>query len=568
MNLNIGVTGHRDLVPTEEPALREHVRVFFQRLRDDFPELQLQLLTPLAEGADRLVTEVAQEMGIPFIVVFPMPQEIYEKDFDTEESMILFQKQLDAAQSVISLPPRDGIDPTYIESYGPMRDRQYVQAGVFISNHCQVLLALWDGLEARHVGGTADVLHYHLTGFTARAENREESPNLLAENENDLAYHISCSRNRDGGARTTEMEPPATRWITAHFEPAPEGKMPAAYHRMLQRLVQFEQDKKRFSEAIGRQSHSLLPDQASLAISPGIREVNRTFGGADWLAIHYRKRVSAGLLATHIVAVLMGLSFMVYSEYEGLDWLVLVFLALFFSGVALYLLSERRQWHRKYLDYRALAEGLRVQIYWLISGVVDTSSIEFAYDNFLQKQDVDLGWIRHVMRSASLAQDRDNPPDPAWLDWVITHWVGRPGDPNGQLVYYLHKAALKEKAFRRTEMLGNISLWLGITLAVVLYLASGRLEQNQHQFLLILMGVLPLIAAVRSAYSHQKADKELIKQYRFMNRVFGNAQRLLSNTQEIKMKQQILRALGNAALEEHAEWILMHRERPLEHGRL
>ncbi|MCH8058675.1 MAG: hypothetical protein IIB78_12485, partial [Proteobacteria bacterium] len=208
------------------------------------------------------------------------------------------------------------------------------------------------------------------------------------------------------------------------------------------------------------------------------------------------------------------------------------------------------------------------QLYWLLSGVVDTSSIEFAYDNFLQKQDVDLGWIRHVMRSASLAQDREDQPDPAWVDWVITHWVGRPGDPNGQLAYYQHKASLKETAFRRTELLGNVSLWLGIALAVVLYVAAGLLQQSQHQILLVLMGVLPLIAAVRSAYSHQKADKELIKQYRFMNRVFGNAHRLLSKTQDLEMKLQILRALGKAALEEHAEWILMHRERPLEHGRL
>jgi len=541
MNLSIGVTGHRDLIAAEEPALREQVRAFFQQLSDDFPDLQLQLLTPLAEGADRLVTGVAHEMGVPFTAVLPMSQEIYEKDFDEEESLILFRQQLDAAQSVISLPPYNGIDPTYIESHGPMRDQQYVQAGVFISNHCQVLLTLWDGLEAQHEGGTADVLHYHLTGMLARPGRREESPNLLAENENDLAYHIVCSRKQNDGAPALEMEPRAPRWITAHFEPAQEDRMPAAYRLMLQRLVQFGQDINRFSEAIDRQSYSLLSEQGVLAVPPSIRDVDRSFGAADWLAIHYRKRVSAGLLATHIIAVLMGLSFILYSELDGLDWLVLVFLALFFGGVALYLWSERRQWHRKYLDYRALAEGLRVQVYWLISGVVDTSSIEFAYDNFLQKQDVDLGWIRHVMRSASLAQDREDHPDPSWVDWVITHWVGRPGDPDGQLDYYQNKASLKEMAFRRTELLGNISLWLGIALAVVLYAATGRLQQIQHQILLVLMGVLPLFAAIRSAYSHQK---------------------------DIEKKKQILRALGNAALEEHAEWILMHRERPLEHGRL
>ena len=111
------------------------------------------------------------------------------------------------------------------------------------------------------------------------------------------------------------------------------------------------------------------PARPGLAVPSSIRDVDRCFGAADWLAIHFRKRVSAGLYwLTHIVAVLMGLSFIVYSEYDGLDWLVLVFLALFFGGVALYLWSERRQWHRKYLDYRALAEGLRVQIYWLLVG--------------------------------------------------------------------------------------------------------------------------------------------------------------------------------------------------------
>ena len=150
MNFSIGVTGQRALITTEEPALREQVRAFFQQLRDDFPELELQLLTPLAEGADRLVTGVAQEMGIPYVVVLPMFQEIYEKDFDSEESLSQFRKQLGAAESVISLPPHNGIDPTYIESYGPARNQQYVQAGVFISNHCQVLLTLWDGLEAEH----------------------------------------------------------------------------------------------------------------------------------------------------------------------------------------------------------------------------------------------------------------------------------------------------------------------------------------------------------------------------------------------------------------------------------
>jgi hypothetical protein len=60
------------------------------------------------------------------------------------------------------------------------------------------------------------------------------------------------------------------------------------------------------------------------------------------------------------------------------------------------------------------------------------------------------------------------------------------------------------------------------------------------------MGALSLVAAVREAYAYRKADKELVKQYRFMHRIYRNAR---------------------AALEEHAEWALMHRDRPIEHGR-
>ena len=93
MNLSIGVTGHRDLVPElKSPPCVSKCGLFSGNCVSDFPELQLQLLTPLAEGADRLVTEVAQEMGIPFVVVLPMFQEIYEKDFDGEESLILFRQ--------------------------------------------------------------------------------------------------------------------------------------------------------------------------------------------------------------------------------------------------------------------------------------------------------------------------------------------------------------------------------------------------------------------------------------------------------------------------------------------
>ena len=74
-------------------------------------------------------------------------------------------------------------------------------------------------------------------------------------------------------------------------------------------------------------------------------------------------------------------------------------------------------------------------------------------------------------------------------------------------------------------------------------------------------------AAVKITEAYRKADKELVKQYRFMHRIYRNARTALDAAAGPRERREILRALGEAALAEHAEWTLMHRHRPIEHGR-
>ena len=85
-----------------------------------------------------------------------------------------------------------------------------------------------------------------------------------------------------------------------------------------------------------------------------------------------------------------------------------------------------------------------------------------------------------------------------------------------------------------------------------------------QNLLIVAMGLLPLLAGIREAYSYKKADKELIKQFRFMSRLFGSCRARLDLARDPAESRYLLRALGNACLEEHAEWILLHRERPIE----
>ena len=514
MNLTIGVTGHRNLLADELPGLRERVREFLEDLAGRFPGLELTLVSGLAEGADQLVAEVALEMGLPHVAVLPFAADEYARDFTQAEAVDTFHALL-AQSEVIELPPMPGSSAEAIRLDTSFRDRQYAQLGVFISNHCQVLLALWDGQEADGVGGTGAVVNYHLTAVMPGFAVAEESPNLLADNENDLAYHIVCSRKGADWRPDYRFQSLETYWVTAHFGRQPGDALPEEYRRMLDRLQAYSDDARRHAEEIDAQASGLLGNAPPLDRPEGVAHADRQFAMTDWLAIHYQKRFSSSLLFSHVLAVGMGLTFIFYSEMVEQIWLAWLFLVLFAIGLVIHVAGEKREWHRKYLDYRALAEGLRVQVYWNLAGVVDSRAAEFAYDNFLQKQDVDLAWIRHVMRYVSLRSFQQRAPDEGWVDWVADQWVGQAEAPGGQLNYYRSKAGHRSTVYRRTLRLGNLALWTGIFMALCLGLFASRMGDDQILVFMILMGVLPLIAGVRDTYSHKKADKELIKQYQF-----------------------------------------------------
>ncbi len=564
-SLSVGVAAHRDLLASEISGLEKCLRAFFRELRQEYPGLQIQLISQLAEGGDQLAARIALEQGCRLHTLLPMAQEDYERDLSTPQALDEFLRLLGLSENVIELDAgANGVDEH--------RDHLYARAGQFTSNHCQILLAIWDGKKTPQLGGTGSVMHYHLTGVMEGFDDYEAAASLLADDENDLAFHIVCSRDRPEGAPQNGLTPLQSGWQTVPYNVVLHTRMPTNFRVMLQRLQEFHADSDRFQASINKESRSLLGSDvklpANLPLPGGVGMIDRLFRHADWLAIHFQKKVNRGLLATYSLAALMGLVFILYSEGVGPESLVLVFVALFFAGYVLQKVGDRKNWHRKYLDYRALAEGLRVQLYWSLAGVVETHSAEFAYSNFLQKQDVELGWIRHVMRSASMARDRRSEPHAGWVEWVMVYWVGGSGTGQGQLSYYTRKRKLNAYNYRKTGRLSNASLWLGIVIAVALAFVSSDIGGTSRRILLILMGMLPLIAGVRDAYSHKKAEKELIKQYQFIARVFENAQRLLQNTTDLQFRRRVLRALGQAALEEGAEWILMHRERPLEHGRL
>lgn len=141
----IGVTGHRILM--ELPKLEAGIATALHRIEMAFTGQALTLLSPLAEGADRLVArQVLARPGAGVIAILPLEKADYLTDFEHPESRREFLEYVAQAQEVVHLPP------------APSREESYKAAGRYVLDHSEVLLAVWDGREAQGEGGTGGVV--------------------------------------------------------------------------------------------------------------------------------------------------------------------------------------------------------------------------------------------------------------------------------------------------------------------------------------------------------------------------------------------------------------------------
>ncbi|MGD0736468.1 MAG: hypothetical protein ABR976_15040 [Terracidiphilus sp.] len=175
--LRFGAVGHRKLedpaalealvkaaIDTEiEKLFSEESRLKIKRVREaGTTSISFRVLSPLAEGADRLVARAV--LGYPdarLDAVLPMVIEDYLEDFASEESRKEFEELLSRCRKPALLRTRliqdDRHDPN---DQAELRRDAYAHAGRYVVDHCDVLIAVWDGEPSRGRGGTAEIVQY------------------------------------------------------------------------------------------------------------------------------------------------------------------------------------------------------------------------------------------------------------------------------------------------------------------------------------------------------------------------------------------------------------------------
>jgi hypothetical protein len=561
----IGVVGHRDLIAAEVPAIRTAVAQLLRQLIAEFPDVRPTILSSLAEGADLLAAEVATELDVPVIAALALPHDVSRADLSSEEARAAFDRVYARAERLDPPPAPDPLDHV-------ARDRQFHRAGVLVARYSTLLIAIWDGKNTDHPAGTARAVESRRGGIVPEVEDVPLSSNvLLSAHDNDLTYEIRCSRRSSADAAVGVQ---VRGYVGSEVSDA--SKMPPGLRSILERATDFNRDVENFRERIERSGRRLsLP--TPYPVPERLMYLDHLFRAADWLGGHYRMWFTRALRARYALWAVMAFLLLSFKKdsfgWAGLSAITGVLLV-FGLGLGLALWAHRRSWHRKYLDYRALAEGLRVDFYWEIAGVRSRFDGEFAHESFLQRQDIELEWIRTAMRSVSLRLSvRSGGTVASGFSNAFAGWIGDDDLVNGsgQLLYYRQRIAALERNLHRSETMGHVLLFMGLGLAVV-FAAEVGLESLGTQFfstgvrgiLLWVLASLTVCAVIFDSYVNEKSDRALIRQYRYMYTLFGIAARELRSARAQEQRLELLRSLGHACLAEHAQWILAHRDKRIE----
>jgi hypothetical protein len=562
------VVGHRDLRPEETAAIRAAVSKLMQRLRDDHPSVPLRLICSMAAGADLLVAQVAADLGILITALLPYPRRLCRDDLDTDEDKVRFDRLCDSSDVVeLGLPP--DANPADIEKPGELRDRQLQRAGAIIARYSGLMLAIWNGEDTSHRAGTARAMEFRRQGVMP-SDEIVVSPRdvLLSPQDDDLNFEIRCGRlSQPGPSGVTVLGFTGT---DAHGG----EEYPPHLRTTLRRLAELNRDMEEFADDIAENGRR-LSQPSPTPVPETLQYLDRLFTAADWMGGHYRRCFTAALKARYGLWALMAFLLIAFKKdsYGRTAMIcILSVLAVFLCGTLLAYWAHRRAWHRKYLDYRALAEALRVDFYWEVAGVRKEYDGEFAHESFLQKQDVELQWIRNAMRAVSLQLAiRPCGDFSGGFPFVYANWVGddHPTSRRGQMYYYRERLQKLKHGMHISERIDGGLLFCGLALAVTF---AFDVALGTHSFLplhvrnamLWGLALVPVYAAIFEIYLNEKADRALIRQYRYMYSLFGFAAAELRTADTVERKLLILRSLGHACLAEHAQWILAHRDKRIQ----
>ncbi len=345
-----------------------------EKSKSENAKSEFVIVSALAEGSDRIVAEAGLAAGCTLEAVLPFARAEYARDFVTPQSRAAFEQLLGTAKAVFEL---DGA--------ADERGRAYEAAGFVMLANTDLLIAIWDGEDAAGAGGTAQVVSRAIA---------DGIPVIRLDPRNPGAMEISWSQPGDLLPAHAYMQQRHT------FRPADEATVGLVVQDILSMPDQTKdslpiylaEKERRWNfclwyplllfvfgvrglrlgelrlpapladtQAQWQKYFEILPKDR--ALRPAIETILLpAFSAADHLGIFY----SLVYRGTYVfsfsfaaIAVMLALFGVLIHEADVKVYLVIVEFFIICSILITWRVGMRRQWHRRWLEYRRLAECLR-----------------------------------------------------------------------------------------------------------------------------------------------------------------------------------------------------------------
>ena len=596
--LVLSVTGHRDPVEAQVDSLRASIESLLRELDALAPHTPIVVLSPLAEGADRIFAQACLDFrgrrrawsvqddprgGLSLVAVLPMEQSEYEQDFVTPESLQQFRALLEQSEFHVPIPMPDGgsVDQLAAEREGdpewkqrPLRDAQYARLGHFIAMQSNLVVAMWDGVDPRLEGGTAAIV-----GFCARGRLERNTVPLrsaikdLEPNDPTPVAWIPMQRRKHASetalaAIAPDLASQVQRCWDAipHREHLPQDP-PPSWSRLIADLRWLD----RLNHRIAAAGDGYPPDGPPTPIDARFRTLDAAASAA-------KQRLLRTMRSLLIAVVLTILALQATTAWSWWVWPMAYLLGLVSVWLG-YRFIKKRGLEREAADLRLLAEALRVQRHWLQAGIVEQAS-----DHYLAHRSLEIPVLRRFMRGATIEAfhpiDLNTPNAAPSPSAAIEPWLVGQRDWIKRTIGKIDRRQRRGRWALRSTMvlvvlLAATSLWLSLERAV---------PAGLFAWVDFLCGATLTISLGVGFWQKLRGDEEDLRRYRSMVVIFRDAvdraqhadrtvdallraegQKALDDpsAREARHREtlvKILRAVGKEALDEQAAWHALHRE--------
>ncbi|MCY7397790.1 MAG: DUF4231 domain-containing protein [Sphingomonas bacterium] len=583
LTLVLGVTGHRpDMLDGEGERIERGLGEIFDQMSGLVAQAaaehaalfasaapQFHVVSPLAEGADQIAARVALAKRFTLGAMLPFARDQYELDFAAGAPRDEFHALLAQATSVLELPG---------ERATPLA--AYVMAGRATIAHCDLLIAIWDGEPPRGRGGTGEVVEIALlqgtpilhlpidpaapvrllwSGFDPQVRTTRENCHAAT-----VPYGVAALERVIGALLLPPADPRERGFILDYYRERERRLHLRLEYPFLLTLTGVSR--------IRRSSVRAMPFHEALAnewqdfragcgeghgVAAAIDPLQRAYCWSDQLARHFAQTYRSG----HIFNFLVGAA----AVLTALGWLILPEGKLLFAATELAMIAAviinthvgvRNCWHRRWLDYRQLAERLRpMRSLQLRGGAAPRRDPNARLDERRWTEWYAAGMWRAMGSPTGVVKD------PARLAAALTEHELAP-----QIAYHRHAAHLAESLDHRLHLIG-LALFaatvIGCFVLIIGYFVTPDWIAANAMLFVILSAGLP---AVGTAIFGIRVQGDFAGT---AQRSLSTAARLEASVAEASGATELMRAAdlfeeaARAMLADLGEWQLSHQQREL-----